>query len=501
MRKLLIRKFVLIFLSLNFMFANTSYAVESLNNIFTDRNSQFAEIIEDENGKLSIRISSGIESDVVKNLEKKVLAKGVINKRFAVNNFTTNNEIANLSQWYLERLEYDKVHKISTGNNIVIAVIDSGVDATHPDLVGSVLPGIDLIDRFSDGRVDPNGHGTHVAGIIAAHKNDFGTTGLAYGSKILPVRVLDQYGEGNDADIAFGILWAAKNGANIINLSLGGTKEDPLLRDAIAEVTKNGVLVVAASGNTGDSGDVFYPASNPSVVAVAATDLLDRVAIFSTRGEYVDVAAPGSMILSTSKDSTYKLDSGTSMATPLVSSILALLLSNGLSPNDSLERLYNTAYDIEGIGKDKESGYGLIDPYTALTSSEPRIKERANNIIDNKKFVFEPIIERSKIDFKTDIIDSNSRKLSKLKTDLTVTNKDGKKVIVLSANNTFLAFRKIEVTTVGVNNTRSKRIIRTDKNGSASIKIYERVSYYEIKYQGDFISLPISLKVSNTVQK
>ena len=500
MVKLQKKSLFLVFLSLNLVFSNSSFAVDNFDINYIEAGSQYAEITEDEQGKMSIRVVSNLENISKYNPEKRVIAKGVINKRFAVSNFTASNEIANLSQWYLERLEYDKVHKISTGAKVVIAVIDSGVDFTHPDLEGSILPGIDLIDRSGDGRTDPNGHGTHVAGIIAAHKNDYGTTGLAYNSKILPVRVLDQYGEGNDADIAFGILWAAKNGANIINLSLGGTKEDPLLRDAIAEVTKNGVLVVAASGNTGDSGDIFYPASNPSVVAVAATDLLDRVAVFSTRGEYVDVAAPGSMILSTGKDSTYKLDSGTSMATPLVSSILALLLSTGLSPNDALERLYNTAYDIEENGKDKLSGYGIADPYTALTSTQPRINEVSNNFIDTKKFVSEPLINNSNFDFRSDIFD-NSKKLSKLKSSLSITNLQGKKQISLSANNNFLAYRKIEIVSVGFNNTRSKRLLRTDDKGFAYIKNNGKTSFYEITYNGDLISLPISLKISNIVQK
>lgn len=500
MVKLLIKNFLLVLLSLNLIFSNSSFAVANFDINYFEVGSQYAEITEDEDGKMSIRLVSNLENYSKSNPERRVIAKGVINKRFAVSNFTTNNEIANLSQWYLERLEYDKVHKISTGDNVVIAVIDSGVDFTHPDLEGSILPGIDLIDRSGDGRTDPNGHGTHVAGIIAANKNDYGTTGLAFNSKILPVRVLDQYGEGNDADIAFGILWAAKNGANIINLSLGGTKEDPLLRDAIAEVTKNGVLVVAASGNTGDSGDIFFPAANPSVIAVAATDLLDRVAVFSTRGEYVDISAPGSMILSTSKDSTYKLDSGTSMATPLVSSILALLLSKGLKPNDALERLYNTAYDIEEIGKDKLSGYGLADPYTALTSFQPRIKDVGINFIGNKKFVPEPLINNSNFDFKTDIFD-NSKKLSKLKSSLSITSLQGKKQINLSANNNFLAYRKIEIVSVGYNNVRGKRYLRTDDKGFAYLKDNNKTSFYEITYKGDLISLPISLKIRNIVQK
>ena len=224
------------------------------------------------------------------------------------------------------------------------------------------------------------------------------------------------------------------------------------------------------------------------------------MAVFSTRGEYVDVAAPGSMILSTGKDSTYKLDSGTSMATPLVSSILALLLSTGLSSNDALERLYNTAYDIEENGKDKLSGYGIADPYTALTSTQPRINEVSNNFIDTKKFVSEPLINNSNFDFRSDIFD-NSKKLSKLKSSLSITNLQGKKQISLSANNNFLAYRKIEIVSVGFNNTRSKRLLRTDDKGFAYIKNNGKTSFYEITYNGDLISLPISLKISNIVQK
>jgi len=443
-------------------------------------NSKFAEIYINEDGSLAIRnfISSGDES---------VIASGEVNTRYALGNYVNN-----LNQWQSDRLEYEDVHKIATGKGIIIAIIDSGVDGNHPDLQGQVLKGIDLIDRKLDGNFDPNGHGTHIAGIIAGKKNDFGVTGLAYDSKILPIRVLDQFGEGNDADIAFGILWAEQNGADVINLSLGGIKEDPLLRDAIAEVVKKGVIVVAASGNTGDSGDVFYPAANPLVIATASTDLLDKTSFFSTRGDYVDIAAPGSMIRSTALDNAYKLDSGTSMATPLISATFALLLEKGLSLNESIERVYNTAYDIEEVGKDKLTGYGLVDPLQALTSNVPRVKNwfRENNKLDkiNDKFKIELVGKEEKI-IENPQVDTTFNKLfSKVVTYISLSNKKNVNEIKLYTKNFNLPYRKIKVILSDNKENKYTYNLRTNDTGLAKINIGKEIRKIEIRYIGDNIT-------------
>jgi type VII secretion-associated serine protease mycosin len=453
---------------------------------FASDNGKFAEIYIKEDGSLAIRnfLSKG---------DKSVIASGEVNRRYALGNYVNN-----LDQWQSERLEYEEVHKIATGKGTVIAVIDSGVDSNHPDLQGQVLKGIDLIDRELDGNYDPNGHGTHIAGIIAGKKNDYGVTGLAYDAKILPVRVLDQFGEGNDADIAFGILWAEQNGADVINLSLGGIKEDPLLRDAISEVVKKGVIVVAASGNTGDSKDIFYPAANPMVIATASTDLLDKTSFFSTRGDYVDIAAPGSMIRSTAIDNAYKVDSGTSMATPIISATFALLLEKGLTVNDSIERVYNTAYDIEEIGKDKLTGYGLVDPLQALTSNVPRVKNwlRDNNKLDkiSDKFKIELVGKDELITESTKNDITYNRLYSKLNTYISLSGKKNIKEIKLYTKNFNLPYRKISV--ILSDNKKNKYIynLRTNDAGLAKINFGKGIRNIEISYNGDNVTNEVKYK-------
>jgi subtilisin family serine protease len=451
---------------------------------FDDLDYNYAEIYIDENGELKKRNSKSNNGN-----SERVIAKGIVNKRYAM-----SDNIKNLSQWYGDRLEYDKIHKISTGKDVIIAVIDSGVDKAHPDLEGQVLSGIDLIDRNNDGGIDPNGHGTHVAGIIAAKKNDFGITGLAYNAKILPVRVLDEYGEGNDADIAFGILWAEKNGAKIINLSLGGTKEDPLLRDAIAEVVKNGVVVIAASGNTGDNKEIFYPAANPFVVATASTDLLDKTSFFSTRGDYVDISAPGSMILSTTNGFAYKTDSGTSMATPFVSATIALLLSQGFSNNTAIEKIYNTAYDIELQGKDELSGYGLIDPYTALTSNQPRVKNNVNiDFEKNKKDNIFPVDNKFQPFYESNNTIINNKIGVRAKSYISITGSSNKKVVTLYAKNITLAYRKLNLVGFDVHNNKYTYNIRTNGVGTSNIYLNKKIINFYIKYDGDNLTEPAKI--------
>jgi hypothetical protein len=297
-----------------------------------------------------------------------VLAAGVVNRRYAL------ADPRRSEQWGLSRLDVDKVRELGTGDGVVVAVIDTGVDASHPELQGRVLPGLDLVDDGGDGRKDPNGHGTHVAGIIAGAVDGSGMEGLAPNAVILPVRVLGPDGSGDDADVAYGILWAARNGARVINLSLGGTEQDPLLKDAIREVTQSGVVVVAAAGNSGASGDIYFPAAHPQVIAVGATGPDDRAALYSTRGDYVDISAPGTMILSTWPGG-YRYESGTSMATPFVSAAAAILLGRNLAPQEIAVRLVSSAFDLDQPGVDSNTGAGLVDVVAAATTGEPRAEQ------------------------------------------------------------------------------------------------------------------------------
>ena len=279
---------------------------------------------------------------------------------------TQSNDQYRASQWALNTLNAESAWRFSRGAGQIVAVVDTGV-ANVPDLAGQVLSGVDFVGS-SNGRIDGAGHGTHVAGIVAARAgNRIGLAGLAPAARILPVRVLDSNGQGWSSDIANGIVWATNRGASVINLSLGGDKSSAM-KAAIDYAVSKGRVVVAAAGNAGN-GVVSYPAGFGNVIAVGATDSSDRVTSFSSYGPHVDVSAPGQRILST-VPAGYARYSGTSMATPYVSAAVALLRSAAvakrLGPVNPKEALEATAVDLMSPGRDVFSGAGRINPVGAL---------------------------------------------------------------------------------------------------------------------------------------
>jgi len=256
----------------------------------------------------------------------------------------------------------------------VIAVLDTGVDVSHEDLVGRTVAGFNVID--GDANVaDIDGHGTMVAGIAAANTNNGkGIAGAAWTGRIMPVRVFATPDSAFDSDIATGVRWAADHGASIINLSLGGPGEAPLIQDAITYATGLGSLVVVAAGNSGAT-EPNYPAAYPEVLAVGATDNAGRLTDFSTSGDWVDVAAPGFDITSPYFDPAtpaihdyYATGSGTSFSAPLVAGIAALVRtqSPSLRPDQVLQRLKQSTRDAGVRGIDPFYGHGFLDAYTAL---------------------------------------------------------------------------------------------------------------------------------------
>ena len=274
------------------------------------------------------------------------------------------------AQWALDRLSAETVWAGDTGAGVTVAVVDSGVDRTHPDLAGRVLPGTDLVAPGGDGGIDGNGHGTHVAGIVAAVAgNGVGVAGLAPGAAILPVRVLDAAGAGWSSTTASGVIWAVDHGAQIVNLSLGSSTPNAVTQQAVDYATAHGVLVVAAAGNSRASGNAAnYPAAYPGVLAVAATDQADASAYFSNTGAYVDVAAPGVAILSTVAGGGYAYMSGTSMATPYAAATAALVkaANPALTPGALITLLEQSATDLSTFGRDDLTGYGLVSPVNAV---------------------------------------------------------------------------------------------------------------------------------------
>jgi len=263
--------------------------------------------------------------------------------------------------------------------DIVIAILDTGVDLNHPDLIDKIYSsGYDFINIDSDA-TDDEGHGTHVAGIAAAEThNDEGIAGVAWNCKILPVKVLDENGYWENYDpLILGINWAVDNGAHVINISLGGFGPDPDLLAALKRAHENNVVVVAAAGN--DAGAVIYPAAyDDYCLAVAATDYNDERADFSNFGPEIDVAAPGERIISTvptwfwGPDSfPYAWGDGTSMAAPHVAGLAALIKSEkpNLTAAQIMDVIRYSAYDINSVnnlGVDIYIGYGRINMKTAL---------------------------------------------------------------------------------------------------------------------------------------
>ncbi|WP_168188594.1 S8 family peptidase [Thermoflavimicrobium daqui] len=253
-------------------------------------------------------------------------------------------------QYGLKKVHAKEAWAVTQGKpNTLIATIDTGVNYTHPDLKGKVVKGKDFVEKDND-PMDKNGHGTHCAGIAAAiTNNQIGIASMAPKTKILAVRALDENGEGYLSDIASGITYAVDQGAKIINLSLGSSEDSQTLREAVEYADQKGAIVIAAAGNNSSS-TPLYPAFYSKVIAVAATDQNDDKADFSNFGTWVDIAAPGVDIWSTWLKQGYQLESGTSMATPLVSGVAGLLASQGKNAKQIRQAIEQSADQVQGTG-------------------------------------------------------------------------------------------------------------------------------------------------------
>lgn len=270
-------------------------------------------------------------------------------------------------QWHLDRISAAEGWEISEGAAVVpIAVIDSGVDADHPDLADKILPGWDFI---CDAAVTPDhlGHGTSVAGVAAAATfNARGVAGVAPRNPVMPLVVLDSKDVALYSDIARAIVWAADHGARIVNLSLGGSAPSSVLQDAVDYAWARGVLVFAAAMNDGTT-DPRYPAACERVQAIAATGSGDDLAPFSNHGSWIDFAAPGISIFTT-QESGYGYVSGTSFASPIAAAVAALVLSRrpDLTPEEVIDVLRASSADLGPPGFDAAFGWGRIDAGAAL---------------------------------------------------------------------------------------------------------------------------------------
>lgn len=279
-----------------------------------------------------------------------------------------------VTPWGITRVNAPSAWLNSTGKNITIAVIDTGIDYNHPDLKTNVIGGISFVRKIRS-FMDDNGHGTHVAGTIAALNNSIGVVGVAPDAKLLGVKVLDRTGSGYMSWVIAGIDWAADpaNNVDVITMSLGGGPSEAL-NTSVNNAYKLGIVVVAAAGN--ENGAIIYPAAYASAIAVTATDSSNIRASFSNYGPEAELAAPGVSIYSTWKGGGYNTISGTSMATPHVTGVVALMLANpescntddivGCTPSEVRTKLQNSAKDLGDSGWDKYFGYGLVNAYNAL---------------------------------------------------------------------------------------------------------------------------------------
>lgn len=285
------------------------------------------------------------------------------------------NAQSQILPWGIDKIDAELVWPLGNqANPIKVGVIDTGISNTHPELTPNIKGGVNTI-RPRRSWNDDNGHGSHVAGIIAAVNNTSGVVGVAPSADLYAIKVLNSSGSGYVSDIIEGLDWSIANKMQLVNMSLGTTADIQSFHDAVTRAYNAGIIEVAAAGNDGSA--VIYPAAYPEVVAVTATDQTDTIASWSSRGPEVDFAAPGVNIYSTYKDTGYATLSGTSMAAPHVTGALALILNSPVGAFDANgngkwdfseaeEKLKAGAVDLGTAGFDNLYGWGLINIFNSL---------------------------------------------------------------------------------------------------------------------------------------
>ncbi|MGB6536415.1 MAG: S8 family serine peptidase, partial [Xanthobacteraceae bacterium] len=286
------------------------------------------------------------------------------------------------AQYVLAALHVAQAQKIATGKDVAVAVIDSEIDVKHPDLSGVVVKSFDALNY--DER--PHAHGTSIAGAIAEHGK---LLGIAPSAQIFAVHAFDDTpGEARGTSFAIykGLEWAADNGARIINMSFAGPG-DPTLRQMLAAAYGKGIVLIAAAGNGGPYAAPAFPAADPDVIAVTATDSEDRLFKMDNRGSYIAVSAPGVDILALAPGNTYQVTTGSSIAAAHVSGVAALLLQRNpaLTPKDIRAALIATAKPLGSTHPDPEFGAGLVNAYSAVASLDPTVAPARDGSAEAKK--------------------------------------------------------------------------------------------------------------------
>ena len=286
------------------------------------------------------------------------------------------NDARTGAQYALDRMRVRDAWSLTTGGGSLVAVLDTGVDAGHPDLRGRVAPGWDAVNNDSNA-ADDNGHGTWVAGVIAANTNNgIGIAGISWSDRILPVKVMGANGTGTTSSLAFGIRWAADHGAKVINMSVGGFPHSTFVLDSVNYAWSKGAVLVGAAGNNRLL-EEFLPASYPNVISVSATQEDDEFANWSSYGAKVDVSAPGASILTTDCTACpaspagsvgYAIVSGTSFATPNTAAVVALIRARfpTMTNQQVVDRLLATVDDRGYAGWDNRYGRGRVNAARAV---------------------------------------------------------------------------------------------------------------------------------------
>jgi subtilisin family serine protease len=358
---------------------------ESLNALLTGARAGAALALGAGSDTYRVQVGSGADLDALAARLAADPAVDYAEPNYVYTQMRTPNDTVLSQQWGLRKIHAFEAWDITTGGPITIALLDTGVSPSHPDLQGKLLRGYDFFNNDDDPS-DDEGHGTYTAGVAAAASdNAAGIAGVCWGCKILPVKVLGSRGQGNAATTAAGIRWAVDQGARIISMSLGGDQDAQVVRDAVNYAHDHNALIIAASGNGQREGNVpNYPAAYPSVLAVSATTDTDTVTRFSTIGNFVDISAPGVGLWSTfwSRDAgdSYATANGTSAACPHVAgaAALALTLRPDLSADQLADILMAAADDLGAPGKDIEYGYGRLNLLRVVQfAADPNVLSRS----------------------------------------------------------------------------------------------------------------------------
>lgn len=282
---------------------------------------------------------------------------------------------AQIYGWEIKKFNIEKEWLFSYGEGIKIAVIDTGCDPDHHDIKDNLLPGKNFVSRKDP--FDDNGHGTHVAGTIAAQNNNTGIVGVAPKSKIIPIKALDSEGNGSNSIIAKAIIWAADNGSDFITMSLGSPVDSPEVRTAINYATKKKCIIFCAAGNYGQNTPIMYPARYENTVAIGSVGISLERSNFTCVGAELDFLSPGENILGCAPNNNYAVMSGTSMANPFAVGCAALVASydrknkyNKLKTQDDYINLFKqNALKLKNkkfSNKRQYEGYGIIQPSCSL---------------------------------------------------------------------------------------------------------------------------------------